>query len=268
MGDRRAIELADDAAVAQHDDAVGAALDLVQAVRDEDDADAALLQLGDDAHEGVGLGEREARGRLVHDDQAGVERERLGDLDQLHLRQRQLGDGRIRLELDAEALEQRLHLLVQLLAVDQLEGAAVERLAADEDVGGDVQIVEEVQLLVDEGDAAGDGVADGERADSRGRRCGWRRSSARSTPPRIFISVDLPAPFSPMRPSTSPRRTARSTRSSATTPGIGLADADEFEPGIGHEALRTCDSSGVIPAKAGIAGRPARRRPGPPLRGG
>ena len=40
----RAIELADHAAVAQHDDAVRTALDLAQAVRDEDDADAVGLQ--------------------------------------------------------------------------------------------------------------------------------------------------------------------------------------------------------------------------------
>ena len=38
-------------------------------------------------------------------------------------------------------------------------------------------------------------------------------------PLRIFISVDLPAPFSPSRTCTSPLRTSRSTPSSATTPG-------------------------------------------------
>ena len=40
-----------------------------------------------------------------------------------------------------------------------------------------------------------------------------------TTPPRTFMSVDLPAPFSPIRPITSPRPTERLTRSSATTPG-------------------------------------------------
>ena len=45
-------------AVAQHDDAVGAVLDLVQAMRDEDDADAVRLELGDDVEQPVGLGER------------------------------------------------------------------------------------------------------------------------------------------------------------------------------------------------------------------
>jgi hypothetical protein len=39
------------------------------------------------------------------------------------------------------------------------------------------------------------------------------------TPPMTFIKVDLPAPFSPTRPITSPGDTAKLTRSSATTPG-------------------------------------------------
>ena len=38
-------------------------------------------------------------------------------------------------------------------------------------------------------------------------------------PRRIFRSVDLPAPFSPRRPRTSPRLTSKLRRSSATTPG-------------------------------------------------
>ena len=40
-----------------------------------------------------------------------------------------------------------------------------------------------------------------------------------TTPPSTFISVDLPAPFSPTRPMTSPGSTARLTSSRATTPG-------------------------------------------------
>ncbi|MGY4318693.1 hypothetical protein ACVWW1_008020 [Bradyrhizobium sp. JR3.5] len=39
------------------------------------------------------------------------------------------------------------------------------------------------------------------------------------TPASTRISVDLPAPFSPIRPSTSPRQTRRLTSSSALTPG-------------------------------------------------
>ena len=43
-------------------------------------------------------------------------------------------------------------------------------------------------------------------------------SSAWCTPARIFISVDLPAPFSPTRPWTWPARSSRSTSSSTVCP--------------------------------------------------
>ena len=39
---------------------------------------------------------------------------------------------------------------------------------------------------------------------------------ARTRPQAIFVSVDLPAPFGPSRPSSSPRSTCRSTPPSAT----------------------------------------------------
>ncbi len=68
-------------AVAQHHDAVGAVLDLVQAMRDEDDGDAGGLEFGDHLQETRRLGGGQARGRLVHDDDARLERQRLGDLD-------------------------------------------------------------------------------------------------------------------------------------------------------------------------------------------
>jgi hypothetical protein len=82
----------------------------------------------------------------------------------------------------------------------------LRRLAAEEDVGGDVEVVEQVELLVDERDAGCDGVGD---APALGAM----------TPPRTFISVDLPAPFSPMSPRTSPGATERLTFERATTPG-------------------------------------------------
>src|ERR1017187_10355324 len=47
-------------------------------------------------------------------------------------------------------------------------------------------------------------------------------ASAWWTPPRIFISVDLPAPFSPMSATTSPCPTDRLTSSNASTPGKRL----------------------------------------------
>src|SRR5882762_1655780 len=47
-------------------------------------------------------------------------------------------------------------------------------------------------------------------------------ASARYTPARIFIRVDLPAPFSPRRPTTSPLPTEKLTSSRARTPGKDL----------------------------------------------
>ena len=55
----------------------------------------------------VALGRREGGGRLVHDQDAGVERERLGDLDELLLADPQAADAGLGVEVDAEAGEQR-----------------------------------------------------------------------------------------------------------------------------------------------------------------
>ena len=83
-------------AVAQHRDPVGEHEDLLEAVADVDDADAALAQQADDAEQAhdVRLGQR--RGRLVHDQDAGVLRERLGDLDPLPVADRERADQRAR----------------------------------------------------------------------------------------------------------------------------------------------------------------------------
>ena len=178
------VERADERAVAQHDDAVGALLDLVQAVRDEDDDDAVGLQLGDHLEQLVGLGERQARGRLVHDDEARVERQRLGDLDHLLLRQRQVGDRRVRPRNRRRgACSSGVTLASQRARVDQPQRPAAQRLAADEDVGGDVEIVEQVEFLVDEGDAGAHRAGDRERRHARRRRCGSCRGRARRRRP-------------------------------------------------------------------------------------
>ena len=156
----RAVELADRCAVAQHHDAVGALLDLVEPVRDEDDRDAARLEVGDRprSSRSVSVSVR-LRGRLVHDDDARVERQRLGDLHHLPLRDRQIGDRRVGREVDAEPVQQRRDARAQRLAVDQPQRPAPARLAADEDIGGDVEIVEQVEFLMDEGDAGGESPA-------------------------------------------------------------------------------------------------------------
>ena len=154
---------------------------------------------------GLALGERTRR--LVHDDDARVLRQRLGDFDHLLLgeRQRAHESGRWR-NVEAEALQVHLALGVHLAAlVQQPQRAGPERLAPEEDVRGDIEIVQNVEFLVDEPDAQRQRVGDvpdrhrlARRSESRPRRAGARR-------PWTFISVDLPAPFSPMSATTSPR---------------------------------------------------------------
>src|SRR5881628_1691599 len=63
------------------------------------------------------------------------------------------------------------------------------------------------------------------------------------TPPRIFIKVDLPAPFSPTSAWISPEWRSKETRSSARTPGKRL------------EMPRISRRAGLWPA---AGGRPAR----------
>ncbi len=87
-------QLSHRAPVAQHHDAIGAGHDLAQPVRDIDHRDAVRLQVGNHLQQPFSLRNRQAGGRLVHDDHAGVDRERLGDLHHLTLRDGQIVDQR------------------------------------------------------------------------------------------------------------------------------------------------------------------------------
>ncbi len=82
--------------------------DLVQPVADEEDRDAAVAQAADDREQALDLVGRERRRRLVEDQDARVDRERLGDLDELLVGHRQAADRRADVEPDVELLEQRL----------------------------------------------------------------------------------------------------------------------------------------------------------------
>ena len=54
---------------------------------------------------GVDLGLGQRRGRLVHDDEARLDRERAGDLDHLLLGHRKVGDRRVGIDVEADAGE-------------------------------------------------------------------------------------------------------------------------------------------------------------------
>ena len=175
----------DVAAVAEDGDAVAEAEDLLHAVRDVDDAEALRTEAADHLEEEVGLALGERGGRLVEDDDARRRRRRAGDGDDLALGDGEGFDDRLRVERDAEPVEQRAGLAVHAAIVDEAEAA--DRLAAEEDVLGDAEIGLEVELLVHRDDAEGLGVGRvGDRAPSRRRggscrgRAGRRRR--RSSP--------------------------------------------------------------------------------------
>jgi hypothetical protein len=80
LPDRRGHDLA---AVAQHGHPIGELEYLVEAVRDEEDEQALLLQCRDDPEQAVAFGRRQYRGRLVEDQQPRRQRQRPRQLDEL-----------------------------------------------------------------------------------------------------------------------------------------------------------------------------------------
>ena len=103
------------------------------------------------------LGHGQRRGRLVHDDEPGLELERPGDRHGLALAARE----RAHLGLDVrdvgvEIAQELLHLLAHRAAAQ--EGDAQHpagALAAEKDVLDDREVLRQRQLLVDRGDALG-----------------------------------------------------------------------------------------------------------------
>ena len=146
-----------------------------QAVADQDDGDALAPQLADQVEHMLDLAHRECRGRLVHDHELGVEGQRAGDRDRLLLAARELADlvadrGDARAEpLDHARRPRARSGRGRSMPSEQPEQAS-GRLAAEEDVGGDVLLRRQRQVLVDHLDAA--------RADRA--RLEPRRSSAPS----------------------------------------------------------------------------------------
>ena len=78
------------AAVAEHRGAVGQRFDLVHAMRDVEDGDVLGLQPGEQRVDLLDVGAGQRRSRLVEDQQLRLLAERLGDLDHLAARQRQV----------------------------------------------------------------------------------------------------------------------------------------------------------------------------------
>ena len=95
-------------AVAEHRAFVGQLGDLVHAMRDVEQRQPFLAQALEH-HEHLGdVGRGQRRGRLVEDEHARLARQRLGDLDHLPARQRQVLDQRQRMDVGRAGARQRL----------------------------------------------------------------------------------------------------------------------------------------------------------------
>ena len=174
----------------------------------------ALPSRGDgDAQHGeqlLGLLRGEHRRRLVEDDDVGIAAQALDDLDPLAQPGGEVADEGVGIEAEPVALAD---------LADEVAGrAAVEPAAlAEGDVLPHAELVDEAEVLVDHADAERRRPSAGRRSrcapavDLRSCRC-----RASTSPMRIRISVDLPAPFSPRMPWTSPRWRSRSMPSQAT----------------------------------------------------
>ena len=118
---------------------------------DEDERGALVAQGPHDLEEVLDLGGIERRGGLVQDEQLGVEEERAADLQQLLLALLEVGDERGGVDVHAQAFEEVARLGDHGPLVEREERPHL--LLAEEDVLVGEKVVEEVELLVDEGDA-------------------------------------------------------------------------------------------------------------------
>ena len=156
VGDRGC--LADRPAVAQHYDAIGDRCDLFHLVRDVAHADAALPQLADHPEQFGDLLVGQCGCRLVEDEDVRPLRQRLGDFDHLLLADRNVFHLVGRLDAgDSQVVEKNSGVAVQLAPIDGAD--SIGRVAVEKNVFGNGQFGNEVELLMDDGDACIHGLA-------------------------------------------------------------------------------------------------------------
>ena len=116
---------------------------------DKEDGDALPLQIADKLEQLLNLMGGERRRRLVHDEDANVERNRLGDFDRLLGGQCQAARRISHVQRDAEFGQDRFGVAKHLSPVDHRSAV----LVTDENVLGDIEIGKQQRLLIDCGDA-------------------------------------------------------------------------------------------------------------------
>ena len=120
-------------------------------MRDIDDGDTLRLQFADHLEQNIDFGSRQCRGRLVENEDAGIERDRLGDFDQLLLANRQVLDHCFGADAGIELVEELVGFLNLRLVVDATKTPG--NLAGGENVFGDREVAEQVEFLEHHADA-------------------------------------------------------------------------------------------------------------------
>ena len=142
-------------AVPQDGDPIGDAGDLLEAVADVNERYSLGAKLLDLREETLGLLAAERSGRLVEDEQLGVQREGLRDFDLLLRRHPKRSDEAGGRDVEAQAPELLLGLAIHLPAIDD---SIAHRQPSHEHVLADGEVGEQPHLLMDETNARGDGV--------------------------------------------------------------------------------------------------------------
>ena len=162
--------LAHHLAVAEDGVAVGDAENLIELVADEEDRLALALQEFDEQKKLLDLLGRECGGRLVHDDDPGVDRHGTRHRDEVLVGDAEIAQPRVGVDVAGmHRVEHFARVGAHRLPVDRTQASA--RRVPQEDVFRDREIVEEHGLLVNGGDAVleglvGAGEMDGLAADA------------------------------------------------------------------------------------------------------
>ena len=141
----------DELTVPHDGDPVAELEQLFQFMRDEQDGHALGLQAPDGLHQLIDLLLAQGGGRLVHDNQLGIQRHSLGDLHHLLLAGAQLAA--FHFDIDLGVAQRSQCLLGLLIHSGIIQKAVFLNGASHENVIRDRQLFDNVQLLVHAGDA-------------------------------------------------------------------------------------------------------------------
>ncbi|MPM03026.1 hypothetical protein SDC9_49285 [bioreactor metagenome] len=131
---------------------------------DEQNCFPALLEGADNAEEIFNLTSCEGAGRLIHDDQFGIEGERLGNLNHVPFGNAEVLDQRIRVDIQLHSSKQCLGLFGHCLPV-KLLGLGITQMVPHENILGDAELGKHRGFLVngyDSGLLGVDGVLEGD----------------------------------------------------------------------------------------------------------